>query len=121
MKHMLLSMRINCLHWGIVEWLQTGHSKCLHYVGSSPTAPTMVKFKYKDKLYNPVNLEKKLKKMKITVDDVELIPEEKIIEYDNSIIKHHYINSITKYTITSIYDGINKLHVKDEENWMQID
>ena len=35
-----------------------------------------MKFKYNGRIYNPVNVEKKLKKMGITMDDIEIIPEE---------------------------------------------
>ena len=34
-----------------------------------------MKFKYNGKIYNPINLEKKLKKLGITIDDIELIEE----------------------------------------------
>lgn len=46
-------------------------------MGSSPTWGTMVKFKYNGQIYAPSNLEKKLKKMGITIDDIELIEEDK--------------------------------------------
>lgn len=36
-----------------------------------------MKFKYNDRIYNPVNLEKKLKKLGITINDIEFIPDEK--------------------------------------------
>ena len=37
-----------------------------------------MKFKYNDRIYNPSNLEKKLKKLGITINDIEIIPEPKI-------------------------------------------
>lgn len=36
-----------------------------------------MKFKYNGRIYNPVNTEKKLKKMGITMNDIEIIPDEK--------------------------------------------
>ena len=36
-----------------------------------------MKFIYNGMIYNPSNLEKKLKKMGITINDIEVIPEEK--------------------------------------------
>jgi len=41
-----------------------------------------MKFKYNGRIYNPVNVEKKLKKMGITIEDIEILSEEKI---DNSL------------------------------------
>lgn len=36
-----------------------------------------MKFKYNGRIYNPVNVEKKLKKMGITMEDIEILPDEK--------------------------------------------
>lgn len=36
-----------------------------------------MKFKYNGRIYNPVNTEKKLKKMGITMEDIEILPDEK--------------------------------------------
>ena len=47
-----------------------------------------MKFKYNGRIYNPVNLEKKLKKMGITINDIEIIPPEiKIEEPEDDRIK----------------------------------
>ena len=43
-----------------------------------------MKFKYNGKIYNPINVEKKLKKMGITMEDIEILPDEKKKE-DNSL------------------------------------
>ena len=68
-----------------------------------------MKFKYNNKIYNPVNLEKKLKKIGISINDIEIIQEEpKIIEY-NSIELFHFKNKNTKETISSIYDNLENL------------
>lgn len=39
-----------------------------------------MKFKYNGRIYNPSNLEKKLQKMKLTLQDIEILPEEIKIE-----------------------------------------
>lgn len=39
-----------------------------------------MKFKYNGRIYNPSNLEKKLQKMKLTLQDIEILPEEVKIE-----------------------------------------
>lgn len=68
-----------------------------------------MKFKYNGRVYNPVNLEKKLKKMGITINDIEIIPEEKrATEYDD-IKLFHFKNRITGETISSIYDTLDDL------------
>lgn len=68
-----------------------------------------MKFKYNNKIYNPVNLEKKLKKMGITMGDIEIIPEEKeTIEYIN-IKLYYFKNKITGELISSIYDNLDNL------------
>ena len=43
-----------------------------------------MKFIYNGRIYNPVNVEKKLKKMRITMEDIEILPDEKKKE-DNSL------------------------------------
>lgn len=68
-----------------------------------------MKFKYKDRIYNPSNLEKKLKKLGITINDVEIIPENKpIVEMDDTV-KYYFKNKKTGYTITSIYNNLDNL------------
>ncbi len=75
----------------------------------------MVKFKYNNKVYNPVDLEKKLKKLGITIDDIEII--EDVKEEETSIEKiklFHFRNRLTGHTITSIYDNLDD--IKDRIN-----
>lgn len=70
-----------------------------------------MKFMYKGQVYNPVNVEKKLKKLGITMNDIEIIPEEKnenIEMRDTQLF--HFKNRITGETITSIYDNLDNLH-----------
>lgn len=76
-----------------------------------------MKFKYQGRIYNPVNTEKKLKKMGITLDDIEIIPpkvEEEKVENDNTIKLYKFINNKTRESITSIYD--NLYHLKNIVN-----
>ena len=69
-----------------------------------------MKFKYNGRIYNPVNTEKKLKKMGITMDDIEIIKENSIKEPPpySDVKLFYYYNPITGYSITSIYDNVNE-------------
>ncbi|MGN0966416.1 MAG: hypothetical protein ACI4OP_02340 [Candidatus Coprovivens sp.] len=68
-----------------------------------------MKFMYNGRIYNPVNVEKKLKKMGITMDDIEIIPvKEEVIEYDD-IKTYKFINKNTSKYIVSIYDNLDDL------------
>lgn len=68
-----------------------------------------MKFIYNGRIYNPVNVEKKLKKMGITINDIEIIPsKEEVIEYDN-IKTYKFINKKTGECIISIYDNLDNL------------
>lgn len=81
-----------------------------------------MKFKYNGKVWNPKNPEKKLKQLRITWDDVEIIneePEEKVKEEINESVKlYKFKNKITNEIITSIYPTLDHLvnHVND---WYQ--
>ena len=69
-----------------------------------------MKFIFNNKIYNPVNLEKKLKKLGITLKDVQIIEDNKIIdEIDTSIQKYYFKNIVTGETITSIYPSLEHL------------
>lgn len=80
----------------------------------------MTKFKYNNRIYNPSDLDKKLKKLGITRSDIEII-EDTIIKdndnEDNGITKHHFILP-NSYTVTSIYDNLDNLGITD---YKQID
>lgn len=52
--------------------VSTGVSKTLS-LGSNPSSPTMIKFKYQGKIIETPNLDKKLKRMKINLEDIEII------------------------------------------------
>lgn len=74
-----------------------------------------MKFKYNGRIYNPVNVEKKLKKMGITMDDIEIIPEEiKEVKYEDDTITYLFIDRVNGKQIVSIYDNLDDL--KDIEN-----
>ena len=74
-----------------------------------------MKFKYNGRIYNPVNVEKKLKKMGITMDDIEIIPEEiKEVKYEDDTITYLFIDRVNGKRIVSIYDNLDDL--KDIEN-----
>ena len=69
-----------------------------------------MKFKYNGRIYNPVNVEKKLKKMGITMDDIEIIPEEiKEVKYEDDIITYLFIDRVNDKRIVSIYDNLDDL------------
>lgn len=74
-----------------------------------------MKFMYNGRIYNPVNVEKKLKKMGITMDDIEIIPEEiKKIEEVDDTVTYLFIDRVNGKRIVSIYDNLDDL--KDIEN-----
>lgn len=69
-----------------------------------------MKFMYNGRIYNPVNVEKKLKKMGITMDDIEIIPEEiKEVKYEDDTITYLFIDRINDKRIVSIYDNLDDL------------
>ena len=69
-----------------------------------------MKFKYNGRIYNPVNVEKKLKKMGITMDDIEIIPEEiKEVKYEDDTITYLFIDRVNDKRIVSIYDNLDNL------------
>lgn len=69
-----------------------------------------MKFTYNNRIYNPVNLDKKLKKLGITIKDIQILEESKVIEeIDNSIQKYYFKNNNTGETIVSIYPSLEHL------------
>lgn len=69
-----------------------------------------MKFMYNGRMYNPVNVEKKLKKMGITMDDIEIIPEEiKEVKYEDDTITYLFIDKVNGKRIVSIYDNLDDL------------
>lgn len=72
-----------------------------------------MKFKYNGKIYNPINLEKKLKKLGITIDDIELIEELK------NTNENTYSNNSTLYYFKK--DDYVRCSIYPEENgWEKI-
>ena len=77
-------------------------------------------FKYQDKIYKTINLDKKLKKMKLSLEDIELIDKplsKEDNDYNEVITKHHFILP-NGYTVTSIYNNLDNLGITD---YKQID
>lgn len=66
-----------------------------------------MKFMYNGRVYNPVNVEKKLKKMGITIDDIVIIKEEskKDLPLVSDVKLFYFYNPNTGCSITSIYDN----------------
>ena len=72
-----------------------------------------MKFKYNNKIYNPTNLEKKLKKLGITIDEIELIEDTKSVEENSDT------NNIQLYYFKK--DGFIRCSIYPEENgWKKI-
>lgn len=73
-----------------------------------------ITFKYKNKIISTPNLEKKLKRMKLSLKDIEIIEEEKkiILDEDNEVIKYYFINKDNGYRICSIYPECPDGYVK---------
>lgn len=67
-----------------------------------------MKFKYNGRIYNPANLEKKLKKMGITIDDIVIIKEDSIEEPPptSDVKLYYYYNKNIGCSIISIYDKV---------------
>ena len=69
-----------------------------------------MKFKYNGRIYNPVNTEKKLKKMGITIADIEIIREDIVEEppSPSDVKLYYYYNPSNGCSIISIYDNVNE-------------
>lgn len=69
-----------------------------------------IKFKYNGIVYYPKDLNKKLKKLGITKDDIEVVNDDNKIETPlelDNIKKYYFTNGV--FTITSIYDNLDNL------------
>lgn len=69
-----------------------------------------IKFKYNGIVYYPKDLDKKLKKLGITKDDIEIVNDDNKVETPlelDDVKKYYFTNGI--YTITSIYDNLDNL------------
>lgn len=80
-----------------------------------------MKFMYNGRIYNPVNVEKKLKKMGITIDDIVIIKEKS--KEDPPMVSDvklfYFYNPNTGCSITSIYD--NDINGYERINKRQLD
>lgn len=65
-----------------------------------------MKFIYNNKIYNPSNLEKKLKKLGITIDDINILEEPKL-EEEKFEVKLYYFKNDNGYKRCSIYPEEN--------------
>ena len=86
----------------------TGDSKSFS-LGSNPSRPTMdITFKYNDKIITTPNLEKKLKRLKLSLEDIEIIdtPIKKPKE-DNGI--EDYMLDKERVIIRSTSDNIRRV------------
>ena len=79
----------------------------------------MVTFKYNNKQYTTNNLEKKLNKLGITKDDIEILGNRDLGEIDTSIKKYYFKNNKTEEVIVSIFPNLenleNLINVNDYE------
>lgn len=85
-------------------------------MGSSPTAPTMITFKYNNKQYTTNNLENKLQKLGISKNEIEILGKKDLGEIDTSIKKYYFYNPKDKTTIVSIYEVLDK-YIKNYDEY----
>ena len=78
-------------------------------MGSSPTTPSMITFKYNNKQYTTNNLENKLNKLGITKEDIEILGNRDLGEIDTSIQKDYFKNVKTGEIIVSVYPDLRNL------------
>lgn len=108
-------------------------------LGSIPSGASMATiFKYNNKYFQTLNLNKKLKRLKINPSDIEILyegdlsqnelekkfleltQEQKIDEVEDwhSRNLYYFTNIKTGETITSIYDNLNNLPIK-QSDWIK--
>ena len=85
-------------------------------LGSNPSKATMrIRFKYNGIIYYPKDLDKKLKQLGISINDIEIIDkeeqkeEQKEEEIDTSIKKYYFKNVKTGEIIVSTYPDLRNL------------
>lgn len=66
-----------------------------------------MKFKYNGRIYNPVNVEKKLKKMGITMEEIEILPDEKKKELPTGV--EDYMLNKRQVIVRSTEDNIRRI------------
>ena len=86
----------------------TGDSKSFS-LGSNPSKPTMeVTFKYNGKIISTPNLEKKLKRMKISINDIEII-ETPVKEKSSNDGIEDYMKDKEQVVVRSTRDNIRRI------------
>ena len=82
----------------------------------------MITFKCKNKQYTKNNLEKKLSKLGITKDEIEVMGITKDEPIDTSITKYYFRNRKNKSILVSIYPTLDNLsgyiNIKDYESFI---
>lgn len=95
--------------------VSTGDSKSFS-LGSNPSGTTMeTTFKYKGTIITTPNLEKKLKRMKLSINDIEII-DNLIIKKEESSELEDYMKDVTKVIVRSNIDDIRRVcFIKKDE------
>ena len=95
--------------------VSTGDSKSFSS-GSNPDGTTMeVTFKYKDTIITTPNLEKKLKRMKLSIDDIEIIDNPIKKEKSPSNEPEDYMKDKIKVIVRSTIDDIRRVCYIDKD------
>lgn len=86
----------------------TGDSKSFS-LGSNPSKPTMeITFKYNGKIISTPNLEKKLKRMKISIDDIEIVDKPIPIKKEDNGLEDYMLDK-EMVVILSNLDSIRRI------------
>ena len=96
--------------------VSTGDSKSFS-LGSNPSGTTMeTTFKYKGTIITTPNLEKKLKRMKLSIDDIEIIDNPIKKEKSPSNELEDYMKDVIKVIVRSNIDDIRRVcFIKKDE------
>ena len=96
--------------------VSTGDSKSFS-LGSNPSGTTMeTTFKYKGTIITTPNLEKKLKRMKLSINDIEIIDNPIKKEKSPSNELEDYMKDVTKVIVRSNIDDIRRVcFIKKDE------
>lgn len=106
-------------------------------LGSNPSSGTMATiFKYKETIYQCMSLDKKLKRLKISREDIDILfegelsssdLEKKYLEYknvkketqedDNEVRLYYFLNTKTGESISSIYPELDPSYVKNVDDY----
>lgn len=82
----------------------------------------MITFKYNNKQFTTNNLERKLSKLGITKDDIEVMGMKETEPIDKSITKYYFRNRRNKSTLVSIYPTLDNLkdyiNIEDYESFI---